>query len=398
MGGALSLLAVNFVIAQIFAAAFLVIAAKRRPGRPAAWCAAGFAIASLAAICEAVLPFTPVPKLFAVGAFASVLAGFCLLRFGLGLFYGVPSKPWALAVFFAASVILDLFIYDLPRGTLRHAFFYQAPFFLIQAWTAAAVIRSRRRSYADWILIGFLAMNALHFLVKIYAAVAAGAGATASDYLQSPFALISQAFGAALIVGTGVAMLGVMVKDIVDKARASSETDALSGLLNRRGFIERVAPLLPTRNAEGPGALILTDLDRFKGVNDTYGHHTGDEVIRQFARVLLELMPSRAAAARLGGEEFAVFLPGVGLSDARVVAQGMRAATASTPIPGLPETATITASFGVAAIEPGEPLETALQRADKALYAAKAAGRNRVESAEPSARVVTPAVSQWIRH
>ncbi|PLU61106.1 GGDEF domain-containing protein, partial [Sinorhizobium medicae] len=106
---------------------------------------------------------------------------------------------------------------------------------------------------------------------------------------------------------------------------------------------------------------------------------------------------SRAAAARLGGEEFAVFLPGVDLADARVVAQGMRAAIASTPIADLPETATITASFGVAAIAPGESLEMALQRADKALYVAKAAGRNRVECAEPTARVVTPVVSQWMR-
>ncbi|MDX1218968.1 diguanylate cyclase [Sinorhizobium medicae] len=397
MGGAISLLAVNFVIAQIFVAAFLVIAVKSRHGRAAAWCAAGFAIASLAAICEAVLPFTPVPKFFAVGAFASVLAGFCLLRFGLGLFYGVPAKPAALAAFLIVSVVVDLLIYDLPRGTLQHAFFYQMPFFLIQAWTAAAIMRSPRRSYADRILVGLLVLNALHFLGKVYAAIAAGAGSTASDYLQSPFALISQALGAALIVGTGVAILGVMVKDIVDAARASSEIDSLSGLWNRRGFIERVAPWLLSRNAKSPGALILTDLDRFKGVNDTYGHHTGDEVIRQFARVLLDLIPSRAAAARLGGEEFAVFLPGVDLADARVVAQGMRAAIASTPIADLPETATITASFGVATIAPGESLEMALQRADKALYVAKAAGRNRVECAEPTARVVTPVVSQWMR-
>ncbi|PLU65356.1 GGDEF domain-containing protein, partial [Sinorhizobium medicae] len=193
MGGAISLLAVNFVIAQIFVAAFLVIAVKSRHGRAAAWCAAGFAIASLAAICEAVLPFTPVPKFFAVGAFASVLAGFCLLRFGLGLFYGVPAKPAALAAFLIVSVVVDLLIYDLPRGTLQHAFFYQMPFFLIQAWTAAAIMRSPRRSYADRIFVGLLVLNALHFLGKVYAAIAAGAGSTASDYLQSPFALISQA-------------------------------------------------------------------------------------------------------------------------------------------------------------------------------------------------------------
>ncbi|MCZ4092783.1 GGDEF domain-containing protein [Sinorhizobium psoraleae] len=396
MGGAISLLAVNFIVAQIFVVAFLIIAAKSRSGRPAIWIAACFAIASLSAVFEAVLPFSPFPRIFAIGAFASVLGGFCLLRVGLGLFYQVPVRPAALAAFFIASVIVDLLIYDLPRGILQHAFFYQMPFFFIQAWSASAIVRSRRRTYADRILLGLLALSAAYYLVKIYAAIAAGAGKTAADYLTSPFALISQALGAMLIVGTGLAMLGVMVKDIIDDARASSEIDALSGLYNRRGFMERLGPMLERRGAGHPGALILTDLDHFKRVNDTYGHHTGDEVIRRFSRLLLDLMPSRAVAGRLGGEEFAVFLPLTGLSDARVLAHGIRAAIASMRIEGLAETVTVSASFGVTAVAVGEPLELAMQRADKALYAAKAAGRNRVESAETPAHVVSPAVPHWV--
>ncbi|MCG5476303.1 MAG: GGDEF domain-containing protein [Sinorhizobium fredii] len=391
MGGAISLLAVNFIIAQIFVVAFLIIAAKSRVRGPAIWCAAAFAVASLSAVFETVLPFTPVPKLFAIGAFASVLAGFILLRVGLGLFYRVPARVTVLAVFFLGSVILDLLIYDLPRGTLKHAFFYQLPFFVIQAWSASTILRSQRRSPADWILCGLLILTSVYYLAKIYAAVAAGAGTTASDYLASPFALISQALGAMLIVATGIAMLGVMVKEIIDEARASSELDALSGLYNRRGFVDHLTPVLETAGADGPGTLILADLDRFKLVNDTYGHHAGDGVIRQFSRVLVELMPSRAVAARLGGEEFAVFLPRLGLSEARVLAHGMRAALASTRIDGLPESVNITASFGVASIGPGESLEAAMQRADKALYAAKAEGRNRVECAEPPVRVLPTA-------
>lgn len=396
MGGAISLLAVNFIVAQVFIVAFLVVAAKSRERRPAIWCAAGFAVASLSAIFETVLPFTVVPKLFAVGAFASVLAGFILIRFALGLFYQVPARPSHLAVFFAASVALDLMIYDLPRGTLQHAFFYQMPFCLIQIWSASTIIRSRRRSPADWSLFSLLNLTAIYYLVKIYAAIAAGSGTTAADYLQSPFALISQALGAMLIVATGLAMLGVMVKDIIDEARASSELDALSGLYNRRGFLERVAPCLRDGGDNGPGTLVLMDLDRFKLVNDTYGHHAGDEVIRQFSRILLDLMPSQAAAGRLGGEEFAVFLACVGMADARVLAHGMRAALASKRIDGLPDTVVITASFGVAAVAADEQLEMAMRRADKALYAAKAAGRNRVECAEPPVRVVPVAMSQRV--
>ncbi|OHV83945.1 GGDEF domain-containing protein [Ensifer sp. LCM 4579] len=394
MGGAISLLAVNFIIAQVFVVAFLVIAAKSRARRPAIWCAAGFAVASLSAVFETVLPFTPVPKLFAVGAFASVLGGFLLIRFGLGLFYQVPAKPPHLTVFFAACVALDLAIYELPRGTFQHAFFYQMPFCLVQAWTAASVLRSERRSQADRLLFWLLALSAIYYLVKIYAAIAAGSGTTAADYLTSTFALISQALGAMLIVAAGVAMLGVMVKEIIDEARASSELDPLSGLCNRRGFLERAVPLLHDGGDDGPGALILADLDRFKLVNDTYGHHAGDEVIRQFGRVLLDLMPGQAVAGRLGGEEFAVFLPRVSLADARVLAHGMRAALASRGIEGLPETVAVTASFGVAAIAAEELLEMAMRRVDKALYAAKTGGRNRVECADPPMRIVASAGSQ----
>ncbi|PDT42717.1 MULTISPECIES: GGDEF domain-containing protein [Sinorhizobium] len=385
MGGAISLLAVNFIIAQIFVVAFLIIAAKSREKKPAIWCAAGFTVASLSAVFETALPFSVVPKLFAVGAFASVLAGFILIRIALGFFYRVPTRLPLLAGFFLASVILDLLIYDLPRGTIKHAFFYQLPFFVIQMWSASTIVRSKRRFPADWILCGLLVLTSVYYLVKIYAAIAAGAGATASDYLGTPFALISQALGAMLIVATGIAMLGVMVKEIIDEARASSELDALSGLYNRRGFVDRLTSVLETAGADGPGTLILADLDRFKLVNDTYGHHAGDGVIGQFSRVLVELMPSRAVAARLGGEEFAVFLPRLGLAEARVLAHGMRAALASTRIDGLPESVTITASFGVAALVLGESLEAAMQRADKALYAAKAGGRNRVECAEQPA-------------
>ncbi|KSV79612.1 hypothetical protein N185_00375 [Sinorhizobium sp. GW3] len=396
MGGAISLLAVNFIIAQIFTAAFLIIAAKSRQRRAALWCAAGFAVASLAAVCETIVPFSSTPRLFAVSAFACVLGGFCLLRFGLGLFYQVPVRLPLLGAFFVAGVSLDLAIYDLPRGTWGHAIPYQAPFVVIQAWTASVVLRSGRRTFFDWLLFGLLALSAAYYLVKIYAAVVAGSGVTAQDYVSSPFALISQALGAILIVGAGLAMLGVMVKEIVDDAQARSEIDLLSGLYNRRGFIERVMPLLHARTTQTPGTVILADLDRFKLVNDTYGHLTGDEVIRRFARVLMDVMPNRAVAGRLGGEEFAVFLPCTDLSEARVVAHGMRAAIMSQQIGGLPEAARVTASFGVTAVGIGEALDPVIQRADEALYTAKANGRNRVECAEAPTTVVNPSVPHWI--
>jgi len=195
---------------------------------------------------------------------------------------------------------------------------------------------------------------------------------------------------AVLIVAVGLMLLCVLVLDIVAEEKGNAEVDPLSGLLNRRGFENRVdaSMALP-----GPHSIVLCDLDRFKAVNDTHGHHGGDAVIRAFGEMLSVAAPDAALAARIGGEEFVLFLPRTGREAALLFAHALRATRAVSPVPGLPVGERVTASFGVAEIGEGEPLRLAMRRADDALYAAKNAGRDCVRAAEPAA-VAVKAVRQ----
>jgi diguanylate cyclase (GGDEF)-like protein len=157
-------------------------------------------------------------------------------------------------------------------------------------------------------------------------------------------------------------------------------TDDLTQLANRRRFSEMLA--LEVRRAErfgDPLALVLADLDDFKLVNDRYGHQSGDRVLCRFADVLRENVREVDLAARYGGEEFALLLPDTGLSGAARLAKRLARAFNSVPLQGVAEEElTVTASFGVAAYPQANSVEQLLTAADRALYRAKAAGKNRV--------------------
>lgn len=385
MSGAGFLLTVNFLIAQCFCMFFLAVSARSRNRVAARWFAGAFAVASLATIFELLVAYVPPPKPWAILAFASMLGGMFMLRVGIGHLYGLKTNRAVLVAIFSAFVALDVMIYDLPRGTLEHALPYQMPFAVALGMCAWAAWRARAKSFVDRALVVLLAVTSTHFIIKAFAAVLAGSGATAKDYLASQFALVSQSMGAVLIVAVGLMLLCVLVLEIVADEKVNAEVDPLSGLLNRRGFDNRVDALMTTR---GPHSIVLCDLDHFKSVNDTHGHQGGDAVIRAFGEMLQAAAPQGALVARIGGEEFVLFLPRTGGDAALLFAHALRATRAVSPIPGLPPGVRVTSSFGVAEIGQVEPLRFAMRRADDALYAAKNAGRDRVHEAEPAAVVV----------
>jgi diguanylate cyclase (GGDEF)-like protein len=161
-------------------------------------------------------------------------------------------------------------------------------------------------------------------------------------------------------------------------------TDGLTELPNRRQFEERLSEeLARVERFGGTLALVLADLDDFKGVNDRHGHLAGDDVLRAFADVLRDTVRDIDTAARYGGEEFALLLPGADEEGAARLAERVRATMAERPIETFPGAlVTVTASFGVAAF-PASPTEGELfAAADGALYRAKRAGKNRVAVAE----------------
>ncbi|MEV0461029.1 GGDEF domain-containing protein [Catellatospora methionotrophica] len=158
--------------------------------------------------------------------------------------------------------------------------------------------------------------------------------------------------------------------------------DALTGLPNRRFMRTSLTRELQRAMRDGtPLGLIIIDLDRFKAVNDEYGHLAGDEVLRRVGEVLRRELRSSDVAGRPGGEEFAVLLPDTGRAAAMGIAERLRAALAKETIIHRERTVTITASLGVVCFpEDGQDAELLVQRADDALYAAKRAGRDQVQA------------------
>jgi diguanylate cyclase (GGDEF)-like protein len=172
-----------------------------------------------------------------------------------------------------------------------------------------------------------------------------------------------------------------VASDMIGELSVESRTDALSGLLNRRGFEEGCDPYFADGARGQPICLIVADLDHFKSINDTYGHAAGDGVIRAFGRLVSEVAGRGAIAGRIGGEEFAILIPGTTPQTARLVAEGLRAALASGPLSGVPESVgTVTCSFGVGTANAPARLDALYRDADAALLKAKRCGRNRVEA------------------
>jgi diguanylate cyclase (GGDEF)-like protein len=164
-----------------------------------------------------------------------------------------------------------------------------------------------------------------------------------------------------------------------------AQTDSKTGLLNARYFNRRFEEeFARTRRFQHPLALIMADLDFLRTINNTYGHLAGDVVIAEIGRLIRTSIRDYDFAGRFGGEEFAVALPETGLAEARQIAERIRAAVEATEfrVPNRVEPIRATMSLGVAALPSMAKSSTELtQAADTAVYAAKAAGRNRVELA-----------------
>jgi diguanylate cyclase (GGDEF)-like protein len=161
--------------------------------------------------------------------------------------------------------------------------------------------------------------------------------------------------------------------------RIRAETDPLTGIMNRRSFFTRAAEeIARARRTGDPLALVLFDVDHFKSVNDSFGHAAGDAVLRLLTASVQRHLRIYDRFARLGGEEFAILVPGIAFEDALGVSERMRLQITKLALPAIAG-CTVTASFGVTPLIQGDAtIDDMLARADLALYEAKDNGRNRV--------------------
>lgn len=214
----------------------------------------------------------------------------------------------------------------------------------------------------------------------LYASDASVAHLTGQALLtQGPLAHFAQP----AVVGS-IALVFGQVQGAVDEAQRHarvvehiSEADALTGLANRRRFRQDLDAALHDRRSQ-PVSLVMIDLDHFKQINDRYDHHMGDEVLKHFARTARLTLRETDRLYRWGGEEFVLVLVRTALKDAGELAERLRERIGSERF-AVPQKVTI--SLGVAECLQGENTDALFERADKALYQAKEAGRNRVRKA-----------------
>jgi diguanylate cyclase (GGDEF)-like protein len=247
---------------------------------------------------------------------------------------------------------------------------------------AAALLRPGRAASALQRIIGVnnLVFAAAMALRACFSHASLGVAGGAPGVVQG----VAYIAGYLLMIVNGFGFL-LLCKEKDDRAMAQLATiDSLTGLVNRRAFFERTdsARMLAAR-LRSPVSLMMLDLDHFKSLNDRFGHAAGDEALCVFSATAQASLREHDIMGRLGGEEFALLMPGTCLTGALQAAERLRAAVQGARLAGLDDAYAMTVSIGVVAIEPGEHINAALARADHALYAAKSAGRNRVEAGQP---------------
>jgi diguanylate cyclase (GGDEF)-like protein/putative nucleotidyltransferase with HDIG domain len=210
------------------------------------------------------------------------------------------------------------------------------------------------------------------FVAVAYAVALNVAGGTAPDGL----ARWVMTLGTVITVGVLAGALHDRAERLIDRLADAARTDALTGLLNRRGFEERMEAELERAKRSGrPVTVVVGDLDHFKSVNDRFGHRVGDQTLQRFASVAGSVKRRIDDLARIGGEEFALVLPDTDEHGGFLVAERLRRAVRDH---GLTGEAAVTVSFGVATCpRHAATSEQLLHCADQALYLAKQLGRDR---------------------
>jgi diguanylate cyclase (GGDEF)-like protein len=258
---------------------------------------------------------------------------------------------------------------------------------------AAAVVRNNRVVFGS---LGFAAQAApvglphtMVLAVEPLRAVQAGSSAYRQRLFLAALVTLILAAWLATRLGRPVARL---LND-VSRLTRQAQTDALTGIPNRRSLDERLIEELARAEKLGTCfTFVIADIDNFKLINDRYGHQAGDDVLRAVARVFGASVREVDLAARYGGEEFALVLPNTRVAGAQRIVERLRRAVAEIAVEGpTGKQLSVTASFGVAGFPTFATVEELVEAADSALYQAKRTGKDRVvaETARPNAKPVT---------
>ncbi len=374
------------LMASTFAAVLLLLwtYVLNRHERSLLWVAVAFLLSSISIL--AMAGRETLPK------WVSIELGVAVLLTGIGLvwvaartFNGMPTRPWIVAIgpaIWLMACRIPGFVDDFDARMILSALLI-APYYGLAAIEFRRGDRLKTRIITSVVLLG----QSAFVLVRVPLVILDSPAGTAS-FADSSWFSISALESAIFVQVVSFLMISLTKERVENRLRAAALTDALTGLPNRRAFFDWAEAAIARGARNGsPVAAIVFDLDRFKDINDRFGHPVGDAVIQTFAAAARHRLRAGDFVARLGGEEFAVALPDTTGAEACLVAlqvnQAFEAAVAAMAPGGLSGTAC--AGVAQTPVTTACTLEDLIIAADRALYEAKNIGRGQVRLSETQA-------------
>lgn len=353
----------------------------QRAGELGLW-AAAFGAFTLGCVLSMIRKDLPGVSGFAASNLAMML-GYLLVFQGVLLLDGRRLHP-ALILGLLVAIGSAWFVAGAAAAEFLWNHASSLPIAIVCGLTALSLLRSQtvRALRSRPIAVAVFACHALFYVARAFVVPV-----LASIHGEDVLALVAEItmYEAVLFtVAMPMSLLALVREEDRANLLVTARTDFLTGLNNRQGFFELAPRRLSHAETSASHALLAFDLDHFKAINDRYGHDAGDRILKLFADIAREIAGPQAMSARLGGEEFAILLPGTKGADAHAIGKhiAQRFADAAARPDGLGIPATV--SIGLAEASGGQSdLPTLLAAADRALYRAKTLGRNRIEIARP---------------
>ena len=384
MSGQFFIQLLNPGIGLLFAAAFFLLWLNRRD-RYVAYAAGAYTASAIAFLILDVGPALPY-ELHRIPANIGFLATGALFAAAIIGRYGLPI-PWrSMAATGAASMAVFLwFLLGQPSigGRILSISIGAG---VIAVMIVRALWPVDKVYLIDRVLFWVAALSALNLILRPIILLSLGGGFDSYDGFQQSVYWTTVQFTQAMVsILAAISLMVAVAIDQISELRRQVDDDNLSGLLNRRGFEAQAGSALRRCLDDGrPVALMIADLDRFKQINDSYGHAVGDAIIAAFGAHVRAIAPAEMIAGRIGGEEFALLVPGAGIETARQFAEAVRTGLAAAAADRIPAALVPTASIGLTIGTPGSNLSALMHEADQALYEAKRTGRNRVRTFTPA--------------
>ena len=388
MTGQLFISLLNPAIGLSFATVFFLLWLHRRE-RYIAYAAGAYVATAIAFLIQDVAPTLPMqlqrlPANIGFLLTGALFAAAIIRRYGLA----VPWRAIA-ATMLVSTIVFTWFLIARPSIPGRiYAISIGAG--IIALMIVRALWPLDKPHLIDKVLFLVALFSAANLIVRPILILTLSDGYATYDGFQQSIYWTTVQFSQAMVsVVAAISLMVAVAIDIIAELRAEARADPLSGLLNRRGFeAAATAALRRSDGANRSASLMIADLDHFKGVNDRQGHAVGDAIIAAFGELVRRESPAGAVAGRIGGEEFALLLPGTKIDAARRIAEVVRTGLAPACDGRIPPALAPTVSIGLAISTPGTGLSQLMRQADQALYEAKRGGRDNV-------RAYTAAAPLW---